>query len=358
MGFFKKKPQAFLGVDIGAGGVKVVELRSERGRARLSTYGLAEYPSMERSATSLGDDLGGLADALREVCARARVEATEAVCALPVAAVFSSVITLPRMAKKQLPDAVAWEAKKLLPLPYEEMITDWKLLTPEEDLETENTDTTTARVLLTAAPKQLVQQYITVFRGAGLELLSLETEAFALIRSLVGDDPAVVLLMDIGASRTSMVIVEDGTPMLSRSVDVGGRHLTRAMSDLMGIAVPAAEELKLDLAVTPTGNPAAAALPKLFERLFAPVIQEARYAMNLHQSQEVNNGRSVEKIILAGGSALLPSLTEYFGSTLNLRAFVGDPWARVVYPVDLRPALDTIGARFAVAVGLGMREIV
>ena len=80
--------------------------------------------------------------------------------------------------------------------------------------------------------------------------------------------------------------------------------------------------------------------------------------MNLHQSQEVNNGRSVEKIILAGGSALLPSLTEYFGSTLNLRAFVGDPWARVVYPVDLRPALDTIGARFAVAVGLGMREIV
>ncbi|MDO8425051.1 MAG: type IV pilus assembly protein PilM [bacterium] len=357
MAFFKKKLQAFLGVDIGAAGVKLVELRSDRGRARLSTYGVAELPMMDRPATTLGSDVGALAEALKELCGRAKVEATHAVTSLPVAAVFSSVITLPRMAKKQLPEAVAWEAKKLLPLPYEEMITDWKLLTPEEDLETENTDTATARVLLTAAPKELVQQYISVFRGAGLELVSLETEAFALIRSLVGDDPAVVLLIDIGASRTSMIIVEDGTPMLSRSVDVGGKHMTRAMGDATGVAFDAAEQLKLDLAVTPTGNIAAAALPKLFDRLFSPVIQEARYAMNLHQSQDTNSGRAVEKVILAGGSAMLPSLTQYVESALNLRTFVGDPWARVIYPVDLRPALDAMGPRFAVSIGLGMREV-
>jgi len=358
MRLFKKKPQSFLGVDIGAGGIKVVEVRDDRHRARLLTYGFADFEAEhERPATSLGNNLDGIADVLREVCSRAGTESQFAVTSLPVSAVFSSVLSLPRMAKKELPTAVEWEAKKILPLPMDEMVIDWKLLTPEAEIESRATGTGTIRVLLTGAPKVLVQEYVTVFRSAGLELLSLETEAFALIRSLVGDDPSVLLLVDIGASRTSMVIVEDGVPVLSRSVDVGGKHVTNAIAKATGAAFPAAEQLKLDLAVTQAGTATAAALPAMFDRTFASVIQEVRYGMNLYLSQDVNSGRIVDKVVLAGGSALLPSLTEHFVSKLNLRVFVGDPWARVIYPVDLRSALDAIGPRFAVAVGLAMREI-
>ncbi|MFH1430379.1 MAG: type IV pilus assembly protein PilM [Candidatus Uhrbacteria bacterium] len=359
MKLFKKQSPSYLGVDIGASGVKVVEFRNDRRRARLSTYGFANFTShIDRATTTLGSDLSGLSTVLRDVCAQAKTESKLAVTSLPVASVFSSVISLPRMKKKELPGAVEWEAKKILPLPLEEMIIDWKLLTPEEDLEMTNNHTSSVRILLTGAPKLIVQEYLTVFRGSGLELLSLETEAFALIRSLVGDDPAVVLVLDIGASRTSMVIVEDGTPVLSRSIDVGGRHFTQAIADATSSDFISAESLKLDLAVTPTGNPASAAIPKLIERLLAPVVQEVRYGMNLYlSSQDGARTRVVEKVVLAGGSALLPSITEHLAQAFNLRVFVGDPWARVVYPVDLRPALDALGSRFAVAVGLGMREI-
>lgn len=358
MRLFKKKPQSFLGVDIGAGGIKVVEFRNDRRRARLLTYGSADFlTEADRSATSLGDDLDGIAVVLRSVCNRAKVTSKLAVTSLPVAAVFSSVLSLPRMAKKELSTAVEWEAKKILPLPMDEMIIDWKLLSPEEELEDGNTSASTLHVLLTGAPRSIVQEYVTVFRAADLELLSLETEAFALIRALVGDDPSVVLLLDIGASRTSLVIVEDGTPMLSRSVDVGGRHITKAIAAATGADFQAAERLKLDLAVTQAGNPATAALPAMLERTFASVIQEVRYAMNLYLSQERSRGRTVDKVVLAGGCALLPQITEHIAKTLNLRVFVGDPWARVMYPMDLRPALDAIGPQFAVAVGLGMREV-
>lgn len=213
------------------------------------------------------------------------------------------------------------------------------------------------RILLTGAPKGLVQQYLTVFKKAGLELASLETEAFALIRSLVGDDPSVVLILDIGFARTSMVIVDGATPMLSRSVDVGGKNFSQAIAEMMGTDASAAEQFKLDLAVMPNAGTGGGGLPAILPRTLAPVIQEVRYGVNLYLSQEEHRGRMVEKVILAGGSALLPNLTDVLGQELNLRVFVGDPWARVIAPPDLRPALDTIGPRFAVAVGLAMREI-
>ncbi|MDO8599180.1 MAG: type IV pilus assembly protein PilM [bacterium] len=365
MSFFSKKPQSYLGVDIGAGGIKVVEFRDDKHRARLSTYGFAEVvTSLSASAPeahpsgagNLGTDLEAVAGTLREVCARAKVESNRVVTSLPIAAVFSSIVSLPHMPKKELGSAVTWEAKKLVPLPIEDMIIDWKLLSPEGELESKEATAKPVRVLLTGAPKNLVQQYITVFKSAKLELISLETEAFALIRSLVGDDPSVVCILDIGAARTSMVIVDAGTPVFSRSIDVGGQDVTRAIGAAMGTDEAQAEQLKLDMAVMPT-NPAAAGLTSMLASAFATVIQEVRYGMNLYLSQEEHRGRVVEKVILAGGTAMLPTLTDFLSKELNLRVFVGDPWARVIYPIDLRPALDAVGPQFAVAIGLAMREM-
>jgi type IV pilus assembly protein PilM len=371
MGLFSKKPQSILGVDIGAASVKVVELRNDAHRARLSTYGFVEtaaaWPASALEAQSagagnLGDDLEAIAGTVREVCARAKVESHRAVASLPIAAVFSSIISLPRMPEKELGAAVTWEAKKIVPLPIEDMIIDWKLLTPaasggvSSGASDSGAGANATRVLLTGAPKRLIQQYVTVFKSAKLELISLETEAFALIRSLVGDDPSVVCILDIGAARTSMVIVDAGTPMFSRSIDVGGQAITRAIGQAMGVDPAQAEQLKLDMAVMSVG-PTTSGLPSILAQVFAPVIQEMRYGLNLYLSQEAHRGRIVEKVILAGGTAMLPTLTDFLAKEMNLRVFVGDPWARVIYPVDLRPALDAIGPQFAVTVGLAMREI-
>jgi len=65
----------------------------------------------------------------------------------------------------------------------------------------------------------------------------------------------------------------------------------------------------------------------------------------------------VDKIILTGGSAMLPSLSDFITQLMNVNAYLGDPWARVVYPMDLRPILDDIGSRFGVSIGCAMRDI-
>jgi len=65
----------------------------------------------------------------------------------------------------------------------------------------------------------------------------------------------------------------------------------------------------------------------------------------------------VEKVILTGGSSSIFGLSDYLKKELKTRVFVGDPWARVIYPQDLKPVLDEIGPSMGIAVGLAMRDI-
>jgi len=76
--------------------------------------------------------------------------------------------------------------------------------------------------------------------------------------------------------------------------------------------------------------------------------------LNLYQSQ---GNTSLEKIVLAGGSAWLPNITQYLSNVLGVKVFIGDPWARVMYPMEMKSVLQQIGPRMAVSVGLAMREI-
>jgi len=162
----------------------------------------------------------------------------------------------------------------------------------------------------------------------------------------------------MGAARTNIIIVENGIPFVTRSLDMGGVAFTKAMSRAMSLDIKAAEQMKCDIKSVSTLYPGEG-LPKIFEMTVAPLLTELQYSMNLYsgQQQEGQSSKRIEKIILTGGSAALPQLVDYFAKQLNIRVYAGDPWARVVYPDGLRPILDEIGYRFAVATGLAMRDI-
>ncbi len=68
-----------------------------------------------------------------------------------------------------------------------------------------------------------------------INLLSLETETFALIRSLLGNDKSTVMIVEIGASTSNVTIAKESIPLLSRSVDIGGKTITEAISNNLNI---------------------------------------------------------------------------------------------------------------------------
>ncbi len=368
MGLFGPKKQSYIGVDIGVGGIKLVELQNEKGRARLVTYGFSERLP-EAQPANLVDSAKECSDLLRLILKKARTTTTRAVASLPISSVFSSVITVPKGSEKEMKESVQWQARKLIPVPLEEMVLDSKVLTPsdqsKEKLPAEKEKTPeekkeaakTAQVLITGASKVMVGKYVGAFKMAGLELVSLETETFALIRSLVGKDRSTTLIVDIGAGRTNIIIVDNGVPFVTRSLDMGGLTFTRAISRQLAMEMKAAEQMKCDIKSISTLYPGEG-LPKIFETTVAPLLTELQYSISLFTTRtEGQPEKKIEKIILTGGASALPSLIDYFSKQLNMKVYVGDPWARVVYPEGLRPVLDEIGYRFSVAVGLAMRDI-
>lgn len=378
------KPKSYLGVDLGAGGVKIVELRQEKQRPVLFTYGftseseqihsfwthltavtapaaLAPKPGMEKAAPhqALPDSsvLEGYAATVRAVCESAKTVAKRAVVSLPVSAVFHAFVTVPKVPRKEFELVLKTEVKKLLPYPLEDASLDYQVLTgPDPHME---------RVLVNAVPRALVGFYTQVFSRAGLTLEALETEATALARSLVGRDTAIILVVDIGAERTNFFVIDGAVPVTHQSLEVGGAKINDLLGRTWGLTGEAVEQLKQDLFIS-LMNPEARRAPlwsrdeflELFLPLFEPIIKEIEDGLNLYLRQSGSRGRRPEKIILTGGACRFPYLTDYLAEKLKLKCYIGDPWGRVVYQEGLRRLLQEIGPRLSVAIGLALRSMV
>jgi len=350
---------SYLGVDIGVSGIKVVELEEQHGRPALLTYGFNNRPAGE-FGKKLIDDPAAAGALLKKICAKAQTAGKRVITSLPISAVFSAVINVPTAPEKELRPAVELAAAKLSPWPIADIVLDWKVIGGGKGDKEKSTP-----VLITGAEKSLIKKYLDVFKIAELEIMSLETEAFALQRSLAGGDMGAAMILDLGGERTNIVIVSGGVPMVSRSIGLGGKLFTTELAKRLGISEGEAEEFKLDaekleLALGPSSATVGSesnALNEMYGTLLRPVTNEIRYALELYTNQDTVGAAKIEKIILTGGSCLLPGLAAYMSDSFKIRAYVGDPWSRTIYPEDLRPLLDKIGPRFAVALGLAMRSI-
>lgn len=338
----------FLGIDIGDSSLKMVELRKKNRQIYLSNYAFSENVS-EVNFTKL-EDVNYLAKAINKVKNEAGIKSQKVTASLPSFAVFSSIINLFNIDKKNLVTAINEEAAKVIPLPLPEMILDWKII-PDENGKIPTKGN--MRIFLTGSPKKLVRKYVDVFKAAKLSLASLETETFSLVRSLVGDDKSTVMIVEIGANSTDLSIVKESIPVLNRSLAICASSVTKVLSEKMGIPLAQAEQFKLDLGSS-LGVGSQEEMPQLVMKTLEPILTEIQYMLDFFRSQ--GNGEP-EKIILSGGGALLLNLADYFSKRLNMKVIVGDPWNRVRCPEELRPVLSEVGPRLAVAIGLAMREM-
>lgn len=346
MGLFSK-PKQYLGVDIGTSSIKVIQLDEEKGKAKLTTYGMTYLPNdlIRSEADGIIDQI---ADTIRLIVRKAGVTTKRAVAGLPGFAVFTAEITLPDMPEKDLQSALKFEAEKYIPTSIAGMVLDWEVIEQFKSPKGESQ----VKVLLTAAPKNLVQRYTQIFDRAGLELESLETEAVALVRSLVGTDPAPTLIVDLGATATDVIVVNKGTPRLTKSFDTGGIAVTEAIAKSLKIDFDQAEQFKRDAGLI--GKEGEGKVPDSIKPAVEDIAQKIGHTANLFLEK---GGQKIEKIILTGGTGKLPGFRPYVEDFLNIKVFPGNPWARVIFPPQLEPTLKEISSDFAIAIGLAEREI-
>ena len=341
----------YMGIDIGSTGIKIVELKKENNKIKLVNYGFSESEKSEIIDWQNNPRLA--AKVIKKVIHESGIVAQSAISALPTFSVFSSILNLSDVSKKDISSAVHWEAKKVIPLPLEDMILDWKEINASNKKDDQKKKSNDIKVLLTGAPRVLVKKYIEIFKLAKINLLSLETETFSLIRSLLGNDKSTIMLVEVGASTTDVSVVDYVIPILNRSIDIGGEKITETISKKLNISLDKSEQFKYDLGVSAI-NVLKGDAPKVIIDAISPIVNEIKYVINHFHSK---SNKKIEKIVLSGGSALLPNLVEYFTKILDIKVIIGDPWSRISYPEELKPLLQEIGPRVAVAIGLAIREL-
>ncbi len=329
---------SMLGVDIGSSSIKIVQLARGEGFA-LQTYGIVDIPEPISSQTT-DEQINKLAELLSNLMAAAKVSTKNCTMSLPNAAVFTSVIDMPKMADQEMESAMQFEAKKYVPLPFSEVTLSWIIIS-------DNADGATCKVLLIAVPKQIRDIYIKLFTIAGLNLEIIEIEALSLIRSLTTEKDKNDVIIDIGAKVTGLNFVRNGTLQLTRNLSIGGDTITERIGQALNLSLPRAEQFKRDFGLHNTDF-----LPEAVKPVLNLIKNEVGQIMGIYKAHDV----VPDRLVLVGGGAQLPGIVEYFSHELGIPATVGDPFAQIAYNESIKPILSRFALHFSVAAGLAMRK--
>lgn len=349
MGLFTKSA---LGIDIGASSVKVVELSTSLfgKKKKLSNYAKFSLPLNSRSIETFhGKSLvllsGEVSEILKGVLKESGIKERSAAFSLPDFSTFFTTFNLPPMSKKEVPQAVEFEARHHIPLPLSEVTFDWQIVEREEVQEGVK-----LKILLVAVPNRVLSNYQKMINLTQIKLSGMEAEVFGLIRSSVPEElkDVPVCLMDAGWQSTSVSIVKNDALMVNHSFNVSGNDFTKAIQEAMGVSFEEAEELKKKYGMDPDQ-------PKIVEALSPKIAFLAREIGKVCDGYFREEGEEVNHIIMAGGNSSLFGFKEYLESRLrNREVRVVDPFVNLSSPSILHPRLRDIGPSFSVAIGVAM----
>jgi type IV pilus assembly protein PilM len=260
--------------------------------------------------------------------------------------------------EKQLNNAVRFRAQEALPIPLDEAVLDYQVLSESVDEE----GVRTRRVLLVVAYRDLVDRYVAACRKAGLRLAGVDLEAFAVLRALGGDTSqanAAVVVASVGHDRTTLAVANRNVCEFTRVIDWGGHNLNVAIARALDSAPSEVEGVKRSLSLLVPAESWEALAPEQAAKVRAALHQELQsFARELVSSLQFYQGQpgslGIGEIVLTGGTAHLPGLDAELARAVGVHVRVGDPLARVK-PGKRVSDPEQIGS-LAVAIGLGMEE--
>ena len=351
-----------VGIDIGSSAIKIVEIKKKGSKAVLETYGaVALGPYAETDIGRVTNlPIEKIAEALKEVLKDAGVSTTAAALAIPVqSSLIFSIELPPQVEASKVASVVETEARKYIPVPITEVSLDWFILPKKESSfeEANNPDlpaNTAAKteVLVVAIQNDAVSKYRSLVSQCNLEAGFFELEIFSSIRSNFEHELSPVLLMDLGASKTKLSIVEFGTVKSFHMINRGGADITDSIAKSLSIPFSKAEEMKKEFGLF--GSDAEKSLSEIIKVHIDYIFSETN---NVLLGYEKKYNRNISKVILTGGGAMLKGFSET--ATTNFRADIeiGHPFSKVGTPAFLEKALVKMGPEFGVALGLALRKL-
>lgn len=345
-----RKRKELVGVDVGSYAVKMVQLTEGKSGHRLENLGMALLPH-EAVADGRIAKPDIVADVLRKLSKNLKIKPGPIAASVSGYEVMIKKIEMPTMTEDELGARLRQEIAQYVPYQLDEVSVDYEIL-----------DVSKSRakfmdVLLVAAKKEAVSSYVAMLRAASFDPVVLDVDYFALSNAFEATYGVFaeenIALMDIGASKTTMTIVQAGRPLFTRDLTFGGHSITHRIATEFETSMENAERIKLGLGSESVDR---VRLEKAFVESLSEWGTDVKRALDFFFSHFPE--AKLHKIFLSGGSARVPGLGKFLEAELGIPTEVCNPLQHLEVDAGrFDPAyLEQIGPQMTIGLGLALRR--
>ncbi|MBA1146725.1 pilus assembly protein PilM [Ectothiorhodospiraceae bacterium WFHF3C12] len=350
MALLGKKPTRLIGVDISSTAVKLLELGKQDTRYKVLAYAVEPLPPNAVVEKSIANP-EAVADTIRSALKRAQTKTKTAAVAVPGSAAISKTLILPAdLSDEEMEAQIELQADQYIPYPLDEVNTDFQVIGPAA------TNPNEVEVLLVASRSENVEARLDCISSAGLtakivdvESYAMET-AFELVAPTLPCPPdSTLALIDVGATMTTLTVLEEGRIVYTREQVFGGKQLTEEIMRRYGLSYEEAGRAKRQ-----------GGLPDNYEE---EVLEPFKEAMGQQVSRSLqfffgaSQHNAVEHIVLCGGCASIPGITEIIAERTGTETSTANPFNDMAVASRIRPQMLAEDApALMIACGLAMRS--
>lgn len=348
--FAQKKPQ-LVGLDISSTSVKLLELSLSGKGYRVDAFAAEPLPPNSVVEKNIAD-VEAVGDAIRRVAKRSGSRTKNVCVAVAGSSVITKVITMPAsLSEEELESQIELEADQYIPYSLEEVNLDFEILGPSDD----NPDT--VDVLLAASRSENVDSRVAAVELGGLTAKVVDIEAytlenaFGLISSQIpgGTDGKTVAVIDIGATMTTLSVLNDEKIIYTRDQVFGGKQLTEEIQRRYGLSYEEAGMAKRQ------GGLPDNYIPEVLDPFKDAMAQQVSRSLQFFFSSSQHN--SVSHIVLAGGSASIPGADELIEERVGTTTSVANPFTNMSLASKVKAqALSNDAPALIIACGLALRS--
>ena len=217
------------------------------------------------------------------------------VTALPCQDLFIRTLSFPFRDSAKLEQVVPFEVENLIPMALDDVAMGSVVL-PPKDHNGAAQKVKGADVLITAAPKDKVAEHLKFLASADLKPAAVGVDGMALysVTKFLQEEgakvPGDLAIIDVGATKSTLCLIQEGRPAVLRTVLWGGNHLTHALAVRYACSFAEAERRKRAMAVQEVDG------------WLEPLLKELR--VSLHAYEGASHQRLSHCWVSGGGSKL------------------------------------------------------
>jgi len=340
-----------VGLDIGSKAIKAAEIIENKKGYALAKFGMVEMPPglIEDGAIK---DPEAVAELIRGLFKTYGIKNRSVAVSVGGYSVIVKKISVQSATEAQLQDTIHFEAEQYIPFDINDVNLDFQILGENEN------NPNQMNVLLVAAKKEMVNDYVNLAEMAGLDPKIIDVDAFALQNVFqMNYEPAPeenIALIDIGASKTSLNILKGDNSVFMRDVSLGCGQINQKIASLVNCNTEEAEAIKFG-----EGGDRISAedLSEIISSVVTDWCTEIRRALDFFYSTYPDD--QIKRIVLSGGGGNIHELRQLLAVETSAEVSTINPFQRFFLDGAKFDTeyLEKIAPQASICMGLATRKV-